>query len=818
MIFNHRERGEHREFTENNSEKTLRSLWYYPFIQSAMNILTKIILIAIVLNIAAIPLNAGIITVKQDGTGNYVTIQAGINAAVWNSGDTVLVWPGVYYENINFNGKHITVASLYITNPDKWFIYNTIIDGNHSGSCVTMNGGSDTLIINGFTIKNGKNNSGGGIYANNTTISIKNCNIEYNIATSGSGGGLLCNYTHAFLSGTTLRFNHAISAGGLLCNHYSNIIFDPFNKCNIYCNFGAPGTDYAKSYLSPAQTIIVDTFTISNPDNFFISSYDNQNYPVNDVFIQLDHGYLEPVDQDLYVNPLTGDDSNNGTGVNNPLKTVAFAYIKIKSDSLNPHNIFLSNGTYSPSTNSEKLPLGTRSFISLIGENRDSTILDADSLSDFFRGFAFNKRFLIENITLQNGKKGVYIENNDFVKFKNVLMKDGYSGPWTGFNLYYIDSLYLKNVIIENLKGRAVLGIGNWDETVKSFCVEDCIINGNHPSDDPINTGDEGGGIGITGDSDPPNSYFGKIINLQITNNIRIPDPLWGLGMTACFSADQYCKIDVANATIGHNTLRGTSGFGTTASSGSELNIYNSILFGDSLMELSLGYPSAVDDPSTCRVYYSNVEGGQAEVQNWNGINTLVWGPGNIDSDPLWDTTAAIPYSLPWNSPCVNAGTPMFEPGMQPPYIIEEDTVYKLITFDYDTIALPPTDLAGNPRIFDGRIDMGAYECQDTTTGSSKFKVQSTKLKVEVYPNPFYANTFISFDLDKNAEVQAVIYDMNGNQVKRLMDATLPEGQYNMTWGGDDDSGRKVQNGAYIVTILINGKLAGSEKVMKKGK
>lgn len=165
--------------------------------------------------------SATIINIPDD----YDTIQEGIDAST--DGDTVLVQPGTYVENINFNGHNIVLGSLFLMTGDTTYISNTIIDGGSSGSVVTFESGEDsTAVITGFTIQNGYSDNGGGIYCSYSSPGIRSNSIRENVA-SNEGGGIHCHYSDSRISGNFIFGNQVFpqysTGGGIHCRN-SNVL------------------------------------------------------------------------------------------------------------------------------------------------------------------------------------------------------------------------------------------------------------------------------------------------------------------------------------------------------------------------------------------------------------------------------------------------------------------------------------------------------------------------------------------------------------------------------------------------------------------
>ena len=223
-------------------------------------------------------LNSTIINIPAD----QPTIQQGINASV--DSDTVLVQPDTYFENINYNGKNITVASLFLTTQDTSYISQTIIDGNDVGSVVTFESGEDsTAILCGFTITNGNAERGGGIYCYQTNPLLKNLKIQENIASgdfpSGMGGGIYCrNSSNLILEDVTISYNSALgSGGGIYCSHSSMTIENATVNNNSASESGG-GIRSVLSYLEMENVTITENFAFEVGGGLYLSHTDSLSF------------------------------------------------------------------------------------------------------------------------------------------------------------------------------------------------------------------------------------------------------------------------------------------------------------------------------------------------------------------------------------------------------------------------------------------------------------------------------------------------------------------------------------------------------------
>jgi hypothetical protein len=87
---------------------------------------------------------------------------------------------------------------------------------------------------------------------------------------------------------------------------------------------------------------------------------------------------------------------------------------------------------------------------------------------------------------------------------------------------------------------------------------------------------------------------------------------------------------------------------------------------------------------------------------------------------------------------------------------------------------------------------------------------------VSIYPNPFNPMTKVVFDLKKRAKVNISIYDVQGRKVCTLRDGVMPAGRHDLTWRGENESGRPVASGIYFCRMAAGGVVQSQKMVLLK--
>lgn len=216
---------------------------------------------------------------------DYLTIQEAIDASV--DGDIIIVASGIYYENINFNGKAITVTSNFHFSEDINDVISTVINGSQpsdtlKGSCVTFNTGEDTLsVIKGFTITGGIGNktyneqdenwfkNGGGIQIDHCDAKViyniiedNHCTNEPGVLAAG-GGGIRMGFGEPIIANNIIRNNSGGYAGGIMIAYCGGSVL----KNNIVSDNLATGS------FSGGGGIYIDWEAVTLENNTIVNNH-----------------------------------------------------------------------------------------------------------------------------------------------------------------------------------------------------------------------------------------------------------------------------------------------------------------------------------------------------------------------------------------------------------------------------------------------------------------------------------------------------------------------------------------------------------------
>ncbi len=231
---------------------------------------------------------------------------------------------------------------------------------------------------------------------------------------------------------------------------------------------------------------------------------------------------------------------------------------------------------------------------------------------------------------------------------------------------------------------------------------------------------------------------------------------------------DDTCSPVFINTTITGNRTDNTGGAiaNYTISGTCQPSFINSIIFGNH----SPG--GAITNINAIPVYsYSDIEGSGGST-SWNTAYGTDYG-NNIDTDPLMidmpdynqAPNATGNLVLQASSPCIDTGMA-----------------------DTTGLGLPPLDIAGNARIINDRIDMGAYELDNIPPGITCPGNQAIDAN---QPNDTYLVTGGEFDpviTGENGEY-TLTNDFNGKET--LDSAEIPLGSHTIKWIVEDMSGNK---------------------------
>lgn len=278
------------------------------------------------------------------------------------------------------------------------------------------------------------------------------------------------------------------------------------------------------------------------------------------------------------------------------------------------------------------------------------------------------------------------------------------------------------------------------------------------------NYGINGGGLYLIRSND----YDCRISNSLFANNTS---GHFGGGLAICDASPL-----VANLTVANNHSIGVNCGGIFFYQYSSPVLWNCIVYGNT-NEAPLEEPvqmwSWTFDDNAPEFHNCLIQYGLENISNHEIITVY---ENCLDDDPLFLDPENEDFRIGSDSPCYNAGSP------NTPDIILEDY-----------------DLLGNPRVLDGRIDIGAYEFDLTGVDET---AQSGGL-VHIIGNPITLTSYAEIELEKEGILIAKAYSVDG---KLLIDNNLGIAHKGTNHIEIGEMFAQLPSGVYLLAIQNAGK------------
>ncbi|MDR6969009.1 hypothetical protein J2X31_003035 [Flavobacterium arsenatis] len=544
-------------------------------------------------------------------------------------------------------------------------------------------------LINLFIFDNYANDRGGGIYNNFSNPTIVNTVVARN-SSQYSGGGIYNLSSPAKLINCTIAHNHSERVGGVRNNGTASQVV--MKNCIVFGN----------------------TKTATDAENVNLSNIGNATITYQHTFVQNlttadAEGNIAGTLDPLFVNPANNNfrlqrcspminSGNNLAFASGQTPDIAAVTIDLAGSPRIFNNQTVDLGAYEYQANHLQTQI-VYVDADATGNNNGSSWENA--YTDLQSGI--NAACVSDEVWVAEGEYQTAL--NQFFRMKEgVKIYGGFAGTETTLEARNWKS----NVTV--LKGNNNSVIRN-EFTVSSPMTNASMLNGftikdglANQSSDPENVLDAGGGIF--------NFYASpQLINLIITNNVaddrgggiynRVSNPVIVNSLISKNTANRSggalynfsSSPKIINTTIANNTADRVGGIRNNYAQ-SAVVLQNSIVYGNTQIQTTLPEQTNLSNLAGATINCFN-----SLIQNV----TTADAQGNLSGtlDPLFMNVANNDYRLLSCSPLLNEGTnTVFDPAQTP-----------------DLTAIT-TDLAGNPRIQNTTVDLGAYETDNTTTST----------------------------------------------------------------------------------------------------